>query len=63
MTQVFIERLELIEVAGRKELRIDWSNDRHHSVVVEFGDPEGILLMLDRAAYLIRADIKAGKLQ
>jgi len=62
MKPVIIEKIELLELAGRKEVRMDWSNDRHMSVTIEFDDPEGVLLALDRASFLIRKEIYAGKL-
>lgn len=63
MKHVIIEKIELLEIAGRKEIRIDWSNDRHQSVDIEFGRPEDVLMALENAAFLVGAEIQARKLQ
>lgn len=53
-----LEKIWVSEFEGRKELRFDWSNDRHHAVVIEY--PHGadqIAKALSDASWLIGGDM------
>lgn len=61
--QIKLERFQIITtVTDTVEVRMDWSNDRHHHLSMGNLTPSGVTEALELLVYLIKQDIAMGEL-
>jgi len=57
-------KIENIEIVKRlsKEIRLDWSNDRHQAIELKTDDVYGVIEALEKIVYLLREEQFRGEL-
>lgn len=60
--KVNVVDIRIANYTGKVELRIDWSNDRHQSIMFNGLDPESIKEGFLQAAHLLNKEMKGGHL-
>jgi len=50
------------EFDNKKEIRIDWDNDRHQSLQLVDGSPEEVIIKLKEMARLLERELEVGNL-
>jgi|GEM_PF-4529486 hypothetical protein len=52
-----------LETGGRKEIRVDWDNDRHQAITLKNDSPESLAFALKELAELIKYEIASGEIE
>ena len=54
--------IRMADNCGETELRLDWTNARHNAVKINSRSPQEVARGLEDLVYLIKRDLKTGKL-
>ncbi|HEX9812084.1 MAG TPA: hypothetical protein VGA88_08370 [Burkholderiales bacterium] len=56
-----LEKISIGEFQGQRAIRLDWSNDRHHAIVIQHPDgPDTVADALRRLAIIVHDDSAQG---